>query len=199
MARRVLFLVEEENNMANETRENRNIEGEGKFEGARKYDPRASEISPSAEVEGEGLEAAGPGVEGEGSYEAAREYDRRLGEFVRSGRVAQAANDAEAALDRDPVGHGQAERKGKAKAKPDPEVEALVADYAPGVGAEVAVHVKHERHGWVVEPGKSKGPAPIFDSMDDALRRAHEIAAEQHLPLLVHGPDGELIDKYDAL
>lgn len=187
--------------MANEIRENRNIEGEGEFEGAqRAHEQRASgQLSRSAEVEHEGQEAFGAGVEGEGSYEAAREYDRRLGEFVRSGRVEQAANDAELALDRDPAGHSQAERKGKAKATPDPELEALVFDRSSGAGDEIAVHVKHERQGWVVEPGKSKGPAAIFDSIDDALRRAHEIAAEQHLPLLVHGPDGELIDKYDAL
>lgn len=187
--------------MANEIRENRNIASEGEFEGAQRYEQRASgRRSRSAEVEGQGQEAFGSGVEGEGSYEAAREYDRRLGEFVRSGRVEQAANDAELALDRDPAGHGQAERKGKAKAPPDPELEALVSDRASEAGDETAVHVKHDRHGWVVEPGpSSKGPAPIFDSIDDALRRAHEIAAEQHLPLLVHGPDGELIDKYDAL
>jgi hypothetical protein len=174
--------------MANVTRENRNIEDNGNFEGARRDEQRTSELSRSAEGAGEEQVAMGPGVEGEGSYEAAREYDRRVGEFVRSGRVQQAANDAELALDSDPDGHGQAERQGKAKAAPE----------ASDDGEDVAVHVKHERQGWVVEPGVSQGRTAIFDSMDDALRRAHELAAEQHLPLLVHGPDGELIDKYEA-
>lgn len=181
--------------MANLTRENRHIEEDGSFEGAQRDEQRASELSRSAEGEGEEQVVMGPGVEGEGSYEAAREYDRRLGEFVRSGRVQQAANDAELALERDPEGHGQAERRGKARAMPDPEVDAIAATDA---GDDVAVHVKHERQGWVVEPGGSEGRSAIFDSMDDALRRAHELAAEQHLPLLVHGPDGELIDRFEA-
>jgi hypothetical protein len=179
--------------MANVTRENRNIE-DSNFDGAQRKDQRASELSRSAEGEGEERVAMGPGVEGEGSYEAARQYDQRLGEFVRSGRVEKAANDAELALDSDPVGHDQAELQGKAKAITDPEVEDSDAAYDD----DIAVHVKHERQGWVVEPGVSEGQTAIFDSMDDALRRAHELAAEQHLPLLVHGPDGELIDMYEA-
>lgn len=180
--------------MATVTRENRHIEDNGNFEGAQRDEQRTSELSRSAEGAGEEEVVMGPGVEGEGSYEAAREYDRRLGEFVRSGRVQQAANDAELALDSDPEGHSRAERKGKARAKPDPEVE----DIDAASDDIVAVHVEHERHGWVVRPGVSEGRAAIFDSMDDALRRAHELASEQHLPLLVHGPDGEIIDKYEA-
>jgi hypothetical protein len=186
MARRMLFQETKKrggNTMANETRDNQNIADEGGFEGA-KYNQRAQ-----GEVEEH--HAAGSGIEGEGSYEGARDYERRLKDFVRSGRVEQAANDAEIALDSESEGDEQVGRKGKARAGKS----AVSAD----ADEEVAVHVKHERMGWVVEPGTGKGPAPIFDSIDDALRRAHELAAEQHLPLLVHGPDGELIDKYDAL
>ena len=180
--------------MTNETRENRNIKGEGGFEGA-EYNQRASEAGgePGGEIEVEERQAAGAGVEGEGSYSAARDYDQRLSDFVRSGRMEQAANDAALALDRDPAGHAQAEQQGKARASQS----ALAADSGSSAGEDVAVHVKHERLGWVVEPGT--GPSATFDSIDDALRRAHELAAEQHLPLHVHGPDGELIDKYDAL
>lgn len=178
--------------MTNETRENRNSEGEGGFEGA-EYNQRAGE--PGGEVEVEERQAAGTGVEGEGSYSAAREYDQRLGDFVRSGRLEQAANDAELALGRDPAGHEQAEQQGKARASQS----ALAAGSGSSAGEDMAVHVKHERLGWVVEPGTGKGPSATFDSIDDALRRAHELAAEQHLPLHVHGPDGELIDKYDAV
>jgi hypothetical protein len=182
--------------MPNPTRDNRTSEGESGFEGARTYDQRAGEAARPGKREGEGQEAVGPGVEGEGSYQAAREYDRGRGEFVRSGRMEQAARAAEAALAQDPEGHRQAEQQGKARARPDSGVE---AESALSGSEVVAVHVKHERHGWVVEPGTSEDPAAVFNCMDDALRRAHEIAAQQHLPLLVHGPDGELIDRYDAL
>jgi Uncharacterized protein conserved in bacteria (DUF2188) len=174
--------------MTNETRDNQNTEDEGGFEGV-EYNQRASDAGRSAQgaIEVEDRQAAGAGIEGEGSYEGARSYEQRLKEFVRSGRVEQAANDAELALDSDLAGHAQAERQGKAGAS------------GLDAGDDVAVHVHHERTGWVVEHGTGKGPAATFDSIDDALRRAHELAAEQHLPLFVHGPDGELIDKYDAL
>ncbi|HWN70106.1 MAG TPA: DUF2188 domain-containing protein [Haliangium sp.] len=168
--------------MINDTREHRTTEDEGGFEGA-EYNQRGNEAGQSAqgEIEVEEHHAAGSRVEGEGSYEAAREYERRLSEFVSSGRVEQAANDAAVALDVESEGQAQAEGS------------------ACDAGDDVAVHVKHERQGWVVEPGAGTGPAAIFDTIDDALRRAHELAAEQHLPLFVHGPDGELIDKFDAL
>lgn len=169
--------------MANETRDNQNNADEGGFEGV-EYNQRAQDDI-------EEHHAAGSGVEGEGSYEGAREYDRRLKEFVRSGRVEQAANDAALALDSEAADGGQVKRLGKNKAQGETSASADVCE-------DVAVHVKHERLGWVVEPGTSQVPTAIFDSIDDALRRAHELAAEQHLPLLVHGPDGELIDKYDA-
>ena len=171
--------------MANETRDNQTMADEGGFEGA--------EYNQRAQGDAEGHQAAGSGIEGEGSYEAAREYDRRLKEFVRSGRVERAANDAELALDSESEGDEQVEGQGKSKTCGTRS--AVSAD----AGEDVAVHVKHERTGWVVEPGTGKGPAAIFDSIDDALRRAHELAVEQHLPLFVHGPDGELIDKFDAL
>jgi hypothetical protein len=169
--------------MANETRDNQNMVDEGGFEGA--------EYNQSTHGESEEHQAAGSGIEGEGSYEGARNYERRLKEFVRSGRVEKAANDAELALDGESAGDEQLRGQGKARATKPTAVA--------GAGEDVAVHVKHERTGWVVEPGTGKDPAAIFDHIDDALRRAHELAAEQHLPLLVHGPDGELIDKYDAL
>ena len=168
--------------MINDTRETLNTEDEGGFEGA-EYNQRGNEAGQSAhaEIEGEEHHAAGSGVEGEGSYTAAREYERRLSEFVRSGRMEQAANDAAVALDVETEGQGQAEAS------------------SGDAGDEVGVHVKHERLGWVVEPGEGTGPTAIFDSIDDALRRAHELAAEQHVPLFVHGPDGELIDRFDCL
>ena len=170
--------------MANETRDNQNIADEGGFEGA--------EYNQRAQGEGEEHHAAGSGIEGEGSYQGARDYQQSLKEFVRSGRVEQAANDAELALDSETEAGEPVARRGKSKASGKKSLSADACE-------DVAVHVKHERTGWVVEPGTGKGPAAIFDHIEDALRRAHELAAEQHLPLLVHGPDGELIDKYDAL
>jgi hypothetical protein len=173
--------------MANETRDNQNIGDEGGFEGA--------EYNQRAQNEAEEHLTAGSGIEGEGSYEAARDYDQRLKEFVRAGRVEQAANDAELALDSETEGGAKVGRQGKGKVKAGGKAAAASGDACD----DVAVHVKHERTGWIVEPGTGKGPAPIFDHIEDALRRAHELAAEQHLPLFVHGPDGELIDKFDAL
>jgi hypothetical protein len=57
------------------------------------------------------------GVEGEGSYKASKEYDERTRKFVESGKVEQAARDAEPKSAEEKHAMQKAERIGKAKAK----------------------------------------------------------------------------------
>lgn len=55
--------------------------------------------------------------QGEGNYDAARRYDEKTREFVKSGRVEQAARDAEPKTDDEADGLRQAEEEGRAHAK----------------------------------------------------------------------------------
>jgi hypothetical protein len=178
----------------NETTQKRIIEGEDSAQAARNSNEGAGETARPGQVEGEDSQVARSqgGVEGEGSYTAAREYGRAARAFARSGRVEEAAEEAATALDREPETHREAEQQGKARIQEEDPALARAES-----GDSAGVHVKHERQGWVVEaPGNI--PFPTFDNIDDALRRAHEIASMQHVPLFVHGPDGELIDTFEA-
>jgi hypothetical protein len=70
-------------------------------------------------------------VQGEGDYEAARRYDRDLREFVRSGRVDQAARDAQPTTSQQESDLRQAEEEGRSRSKgEDPLLEQ--PDKTPG-------------------------------------------------------------------
>lgn len=228
----------------NETKQKRNIEGEGDRATQDREASERARASGQVEDTAEPSRAAASGsVEGEGSYEAARDYGRGVREFVSSGRVDEAAVEAERSLDQDPQGLHDAEEIGKSGGQAwegasqasgdtspagldqlDPEARhramerisqlmeegyserqaqriavRLAEDWAElDKGSDgPAVHVVHERNGWVIH-AKDETVDAIFDRMDDALRRAHEIAAELHMPLHVHGLDGALIDKSEA-
>ena len=57
------------------------------------------------------------GVEGEGSYSGSKEYNQRTEKFVKSGKVEQAARDAEPKSEEEKQAMQKAERIGKQKAK----------------------------------------------------------------------------------
>ena len=62
-------------------------------------------------------------VEGEGSYTAAKDYNQRTKKFIDSGRVDQAARDAEPQSEEEKHAMEEAERIGKQRAKgEDPAV-----------------------------------------------------------------------------
>jgi hypothetical protein len=56
-------------------------------------------------------------VEGEGSYSGTRDYNQRTRKFVESGKVDQAAHDAEPKSEEEKEAMRKAERIGKAHAK----------------------------------------------------------------------------------
>jgi len=62
-------------------------------------------------------------VEGEGSYSGTKEYNERTRRFIESGRVEEAARDAEPKSEEERRAMQDAERVGKSRAKDeDPEV-----------------------------------------------------------------------------
>ena len=64
------------------------------------------------------------GVEGEGSYKASKDYNARTKKFVDSGKVEQAAQDAEPKSEEEKHAMQKAERIGKQRAKgEDPAVQ----------------------------------------------------------------------------
>ena len=56
-------------------------------------------------------------VEGEGSYKGSKDYNERTKKFIDSGKVEQAANDAEPRSEQEAHEMQKAERIGKQKAK----------------------------------------------------------------------------------
>lgn len=70
-----------------------------------------------------GKPAAENALQGEGNYEAAREYNEATRDFVQSGRVEQAARDAEPHDPADAKSMEEAEQAGRERAKgEDPAV-----------------------------------------------------------------------------
>jgi hypothetical protein len=57
------------------------------------------------------------GVEGEGSYSGTKDYNERTKKFVQSGKVDQAAQDAEPKSEEEKQAMRKAERIGKQRAK----------------------------------------------------------------------------------
>jgi hypothetical protein len=57
------------------------------------------------------------GVEGEGSYSGTKDYNQRTEKFVKSGKVDQAAHDAEPKSEEEKQAMQEAERIGKQRAK----------------------------------------------------------------------------------
>ena len=57
------------------------------------------------------------GVEGEGSYSGSKDYSQRTEKFVKSGKVEQAARDAEPKSEEEKQAMQKAERIGKQRAK----------------------------------------------------------------------------------
>jgi hypothetical protein len=177
---------------ADNTTDMSGIEGEGSYEAAREYGRGVREFVRSGRVE-----------------EAAEEAELSLDDAEQEWEgTSQASGDTSSpALDRlEPAArHRALERINQLMEEGYSERQAqriavrLAEDWAEHEQSsdEPAVHVVHERNGWAVH-AKDESLDAIFDRMDDALRRAHEIAAELHVPLHVHGPDGALIDKYDA-
>ena len=57
------------------------------------------------------------GVEGEGSYKGSKDYNERTRKFVESGKVSEAARDAEPKSEQEKHDMQKAERIGKQRAK----------------------------------------------------------------------------------
>jgi hypothetical protein len=69
-------------------------------------------------------QADGGQVQGEGNYEAAKEYDDAQRRFVESGKVDQAARDAEPRTDAERRDMERAEQEGRSRAKEeDPQLQ----------------------------------------------------------------------------
>lgn len=58
-------------------------------------------------------------------------------------------------------------------------------------------HVMFERDSWVICPEDRSEASHSFSNLEDAIRRAHDIAAEQHSAVYVYDPNGAIIDKYE--
>ena len=61
-----------------------------------------------------------------------------------------------------------------------------------------AQHVMFEDGSWVVLSEGDVEPLASFNDVEDALRRAHEIATEHSSAVYVHDGDGNLIDKIES-
>ena len=168
------------------------IEGEGSYEAAREYDRGLREFVRSGRVEQAAEEAEQSLDEDEQEWE---------GTSQASGATSSSALDRlePAARHRAMERINQLMEEGYSERQAQRIAVRLAEDWAESEQdiEQPAVHVVHERHGWAVH-AKDETLDAVFDRIDDALRRAHEIAAELHVPLHVHGPDGALIDKFDA-
>jgi uncharacterized protein YdaT len=58
-------------------------------------------------------------------------------------------------------------------------------------------HVMFERDSWVICPEDRSEATHSFSNLEDAIRRAHEIATEKHSAVYVYDADGAIIDKYE--
>jgi hypothetical protein len=61
--------------------------------------------------------------------------------------------------------------------------------------ATPALHVMFADHQWVIWPEDMEEPTHRFNLMEDAYRRAHQLAVERGADVYVFGPAGELIEK----
>lgn len=183
-------------------------EGEGNYEAAREYGRGVGEFVRSGRVEEAAEEAELSLDQDPQGLAEAEQIGKSRGQDLFWEGASQASGDTSSpALDRlEPdARHRALERINQLMEEGYSERQAqriamrLAEDWADleQSSNEVAVHVVHERQGWVIH-AKDETLDATFDRIDDALRRAHEIAAEMHVPLLVHGLDGALIDKYDA-
>jgi uncharacterized protein YdaT len=184
------------------------VEGEGSYDAAREYGRGVSEFVRSGRVEGAAEEAEFSLDQDPQGLREAEQIGKSRGQDLGWEGASQASEDTSSpGLDRlDPdARHRALERINKLMEEGYSERQAqriamrLAEDWVDLEQSSntAAVHVVHERNGWVIH-AKDETLDAIFDRIDDALRRAHEIAAEMHVPLLVHGLDGALIDKYDA-
>lgn len=184
------------------------VEGEGSYDAAREYGRGVSEFVRSGRVE-EAAEEAELSLDQDpqGLAEAEQIGKSRGQELFWEGASQASGDTSSPALDRlEPdARHRALERINQLMEEGYSERQAqriamrLAEDWVDLEQSSnaAAVHVVHERQGWVIH-AKDETLDATFDRIDDALRRAHEIAAEMHVPLLVHGLDGALIDKYDA-
>jgi hypothetical protein len=184
------------------------VEGEGSYDAAREYGRGVSEFVQSGRVEEAADEAALSLDQDPEGLREAEQIGKSGGQGLGWEGTSQASGDTSSpGLDRlDPdARHRALERINQLMEEGYSERQAqriamrLAEDWADleQSSNDAAVHVVHERQGWVIH-AKDETLDATFDRIDDALRRAHEIAAQMHVPLLVHGLDGALIDKYDA-
>ncbi|ACY18000.1 hypothetical protein [Haliangium ochraceum] len=179
----------------------KHIEGEGSYEAAEMYNEAASEF---AETNFDHREAAAAGnteageVEGEGSYEGSEAYNQGAKEFAESGKVEEAAREAKNSLDDEDEADEMrsAEEKGKEPLRGMAIEDVQALDEAKQFSAG-PLHVEFVRGSWMIRTENGRNPTNGFEHIEDALRRAHELAAMAHVPLHVHGPDGSLVDKYE--
>lgn len=182
------------------------VEGEGSYEAAREYGRGVREFVHSGRVEEAAEEAAHSLDEDEEGLREAEQIGKSHAQGW-EGASQASGNSSSPGLDQlDPEArHRALERINQLMEEGYSERQAqrialrLAEDWAEMGQAsdDTAVHVVHERNGWAIH-SKDESLDAVFDRIDDALRRAHEIAVQLHVPLHVHGPDGELIDRFDA-
>lgn len=206
--------IQDEGNVASQDRDvelsgagaSGSVEGEGSYEAAREYGRGVSEFVRSGRVEEAAEEAAHSVDEDEEGLREAEEIGKSHAQGW-EGASQASGNTSSPGLDQlDPEArHRAMERINQLMEEGYSERQAqrialrLAEDWAEMGQAsdDTAVHVVHERNGWAIH-SKDESLDAVFDRIDDALRRAHEIAVQLHVPLHVHGPDGELIDRFDA-
>lgn len=173
--------------MSQENQELRSGEGEGNYEAARSYNEHATAFAHAsaghddAEESVSMNESAEPA--GEGSYEGAEQYNEGASEFAD-------ANDYEMA---EGTGVNQESVVAEREAKNEGLDEHVLRNN------EDPLHVEYHRDGWVLRTEDGAYQTHAFEHIEDALRRAHQIARETHVALHVHGPDGGLVDRFESV
>ena len=56
-------------------------------------------------------------------------------------------------------------------------------------------HVVPTKGGWAVKGAGSAKATKTFDTQQEAIQRARELARKQHSELLIHGRDGKIREK----
>ncbi len=178
-------------------------EGEGSKSGARAYNKGAKDFAEEGRVDSAAREAA----------ESLERDQKELNEAERIGRAR--------AAEEDPLLRGKREDlsatpetwrqaisiANKLVEKGCSEMDALrqAIDEVEAGGSDskstkaksgAAQHVLFEQNAWVIRAEGADSPAARFDHLEDALRRARDLAMEQSATLCVHDPDGAIIGTY---
>jgi uncharacterized protein YdaT len=184
-------------------------EGEGSKTAARTYNRSAQEFARSGKVK-EAAKRAREDVEGERAAElrdaerrgkqAGLKGDARFSEEAYPWELEELEPDArrkalERATELIEQGYHEIRALRMATTLAREWVDNGKSSDAPMTGP--SQHVMFERDSWVICPEDRSEATHSFSNLEDAIRRAHEIATEHHSAVYVYDPDGAIIDKYE--